>query len=362
MNQAFYRIISIFFDRYFRNISIKVIITNMSIDASSEQSAGAKSTQGIIKEQKSQLTSPYAFKDIDLSIFSDTVDTKEISKSVELMLGQSYLYIYRKDITDAENPHANVQIGRLEIDDSSNMSNFIPDADISLVSETFYILKDIPFFNYAKERFNISEPNEEMLKKAKELAQKSNEKAEKQQQAIDEIKHLSEENSRKEKRKVLNIEDDNIVGSVAQGEMGFLENNTKRYLETLGAGPCIIVTAYNPDKKIVAMSHIDALTDEKSTLTDMFRIAGKSEIRVFGGDISSINQMVSIKQILSENNATVLDWDILNSSKSIILDSETGEVFDVSKAKQRKDATKQDSMTMNLRGLMGKQNAKTKVF
>lgn len=146
MNQAFYRIISIFFDRYFRNISIKVIITNMSIDASSEQSAGAKSTQGIIKEQKSQLTSPYAFKDIDLSIFSDTVDTKEISKSVELMLGQSYLYIYRKDITDAENPHANVQIGRLEIDDSSNMSNFIPDADISLVSETFYILKDIPFF------------------------------------------------------------------------------------------------------------------------------------------------------------------------------------------------------------------------
>lgn len=330
---------------------------------SSEQSFGAKSAQKIIKEQMSQL-SPYAlFNDIDLSIFSDTVDTTEISKLVGLSRTLRYLHIFRDDIKDAEHPNTNLRIGMLKIGDRYNISDFIPIADTSLVSETFHILKDIPFFNYVKKRFNISEPNEETFEKAKTLAKESNEKAIKTQQAIDEIRLSIKENSLRDKRKILNVEDDNLVGQVAQSEIGYLKNNTKKYLETRGATVCIIVTAYNPDKKIAAITHIDALTDEKSTVNDMLRIVGKSEIRVFGGSESSFDQIVSIKQILSEHNANVLDWDILNSMKSIILDNETGEVFDVSKLKRRQDATKFDSIdNVGLRRLGEKDKAHVRVF
>ena len=66
--------------------------------------------------------------------------------------------------------------------------------------------------------------------------------------------------------------------------------------------------------------------------------------------------------MLLKNNANVLDWDILNSIKSIILDSKTGDVFDVSNPRRRKDNPIQNPMIMNIRGIREKQKARIKIF
>lgn len=174
---------------------------------------------------------------------------------------------------------------------------------------------------------------------------------------------LAAKNRLSKPRQKLEVSNDDIVGSVSQGEIGFLntKKDEKKYLETLGAGPCIIVTAFNREGK-GAITHIDALTNEKNVLRELLNYA-KDEVRIFGGNNSSIQQLVSIKEILDESNIQVLEWDILNSSKSIIMNCETGEIFDVLNPRSRPDATQQNSSDMYMkRGMQGKQPAKRKVF
>jgi len=318
-----------------------------------QNSKPEKTPQDILREKVANLQFQSSTENIDISELAG--GTEELPNSIRLLIGHQYLYLYRDDITDAEHTHAKVQIGRFKLDEDGNVIDFVPDADESLVRETMSSLNHIPFFNELKNRFNIKDPNEENLARARQIADESNQKAEEQQQEIDALKYLAEKNRLNEPRDKIDIEDDELVGSVSQGEIGVLrEDSKKRFLETLGAGPCIIVTAYDPSNKTAAMTHIDGLTDEKTTLNQLFGAAGIVEIRVFGGDSSSINQLVSIKKILEKAGAVVQEWDILNTEKSIILDRETGKIFDVQKGRERKGTSKQDVMAMQLRSLQGK--------
>lgn len=61
-------------------------------------------------------------------------------------------------------------------------------------------------------------------------------------------------------------------------------------------------------------------------------------------------------------NIQALEWDVLNSPKSIIMNCETGEVFDVLNSKGRPDATQRNTSDMYMRSLQGKQPAKRKIF
>ena len=317
--------------------------------------------QNILSEKVSKLKFQSSTENFDLFELAEGVE--QLPSSIRLVLGRNYLYLYRDEITDAQHTHAKVQIGRFEIDEDCNINNFIADADDSLVSETIGMLAHIPFFSELKKRFNIKDPTEENLARAKQIADGSNRKAEDQQREIDALKYLAEKNRLNEPREEIDVENDEVVGSVGQGETGVLhEDSNKRYLESLGAGPCIIVTAYDSNNRTAAMTHIDGLTEENTTLNRLFEATGSVEVRVFGGDSSSINQLVSIKKILEETGATVEEWDILNTEKSIILDRETGEILDVKKGRERKGTSKQDPMTMQLRSLKGKQPAKTKFY
>ena len=324
-----------------------------------EKSAPLGGPQKVLKDTISGLRFRSSSANVELADLAEGANLEGIGNSVRLLLGSSYLYIYRDDITNPEHTHAKVQIGRFGLDEEGNLTEFVADSEDSLVSETFQRLGGIPFFDQAKARFSISAPDEESLAAARQIAEESNRLAAKQQADIDEIRALAAKNALKEGRGSLNIEEDELVGSVGQGEIGFLgEENKQRYLETFEAGPCIIITAYDPETKNIAMCHVDASTDENSVINQLLRHAGASEIRVFGGNMNGINQLVSIKNILSERGAEVQDWDVLNSTKSIIIDRETGKVFDVLNSRQRAGATVQDSAMMHMRALQGKQLAK----
>ena len=320
-----------------------------------------KAPQDILREKIANLKYPSSTENVALSELAG--GTQELPNSIRLLVGRSYLYLYRDDITDAEYTHAKVQIGRFALDEEGNITDFVPDADDSLVRQTMSSLNHVPFFNALKNRFGIKDPDEENLARARQIAQESNQKADERQREIDALKYLAEKNRLNEPREGIDIENDEFVGSVGQAEIGVLNpDGKKRYLETLGAGPCIIVTAYDRSNKTAAMTHLDGLTDERTTLNQLFGSAGTVEIRVFGGDLSSINQLVSIKKILEEAGAVVEEWDILNAKKSIILDRETGKIFDVKKGRERKGTSKQDAMAMELRSLQGKQPAKAKIY
>lgn len=330
-----------------------------------QKSEPKKTPQDILREKIANLQFQSSRESIDISeLAGGTEKLPESISSISLLIGRRYLYLFRNDIPDPEHPHAELQIGRFELDEDGNVTGFIPDAHESLVRQTMYSLKHVPFFNELRERFNIEDLNEEDLRAAMQIANESRQKAQELQREIDALNSLAEENRLKEPRKKIDIEDDKLVCSVNEGEVGILgEGSKKRFLESLGAGPCIIVTAYDPDNKIAAMAHIDGLTDEEATLAQLFRVfkdVDTVEIRVFGGDPSSINQLVSIKKILEEKGVVVREWDILNTVKFIILDRETGEIFDVEKVREREDASEQDPLVMRLRSLQGKQPAKIK--
>lgn len=320
-----------------------------------------KTPQDILREKVSKLEFQSSIENIELSELAGSIE--QLPSSIRILLGRNYLYLYRDDISDPQYTHAKVLIGRFEIDKNCNITNFIPDVDDSLVSQTMGMLGQVPFFNELKDRFSIKDPDEESLARAKQITNESNRKAEEQQREIKSLKYLAEKNKLKKERRKIDIENDQLVGSVSLGEIGILSTDSqKRYLETLGAGPCVIVTAYDANKKTAAMVHIDGLTNESAALQQLFGAAGTVEMRVLGGDSSSINQLVSIKKILEEAGANVEEWDILNKNKSIILDRETGEIFDVKKGRKREDASSQDSLTVKLRSQQGKQPPKTKLF
>lgn len=322
-----------------------------------------KSIQKILKDKISNFKHAYYSEDIELSEIFNEIDAQEILKSIKLVLGSKYLYVYRNDITDPEYTHAKVQIGRFELDNDCNVINFIADADNNLTIETFSILEKSDFFSELKKRFNIVNPSEKNLEIARKLAYESNKKANEQQLEIDKINILAIKSSISNIRKWLDVEEDDLVGPIVQWEVGFVdEKSEKKYLETIGAWPCIIVTAYNADEKKIAMTHIDGLTDEELVLYQMINYAGKSELRVFGGNSSSINQLTSINKILSQREVNVVEWDILNSTKSIIINKETWGVFNVFNCKKRKDETKINGTTMFSRALQWKKPAKKRIF
>lgn len=55
-----------------------------------------------------------------------------------------------------------------------------------------------------------------------------------------------------------------------------------------------------------------------------------SPVYVFGGDMSSLNELLKLKELLDSRGITVKEWDVLNSVKRIAIDKETGEFFNIS--------------------------------
>ncbi|NRO99669.1 hypothetical protein GWC77_27890 [Paraburkholderia sp. NMBU_R16] len=132
-------------------------------------------------------------------------------------------------------------------------------------------------------------------------------------------------------RQTLDITDSAQILSVGQAQIGRLgSEDARRYIETIGVGPCIAVSVYDPVNKTAALTHLDGLTDMPSTLTALFHEMGPHcEVRVFGADRSSFEQLRELRVQLAQRGVRPVEWDVLNSVKSIVLDRDTGQVSNV---------------------------------
>lgn len=269
---------------------------------------------------------------LGLDYFENELDQAQMEKLKEyfnVVLNSTYLHIYRSDINDPQYTHANVHIGRIEIDKDGNPKGFSSEASDAMIKMAFEKLKTIPFFRALKSKLGIVSPTKneyaDALNEEKMLRTLHADEERKENEIID----LSRKNY-PEIRGDLNIEDDAAVLSIGMQELGILDSEDERmYLETTGAGPCVIVTGYDKENMAATMTHIDGLTDEVETVNQLINLVGGKAVRVFGGDRSSIKALVKIKEVLDERSANVLEWDVLNSVKDIILDKRTGEVFNV---------------------------------
>ncbi|WP_265036684.1 hypothetical protein [Wolbachia endosymbiont (group A) of Anomoia purmunda] len=120
--------------------------------------------------------------------------------------------------------------------------------------------------------------------------------------------------------------------AINQGEVGITNgNSTKHILGTFGAGPCVIVTFYNPDTSEAALTHIDALTNVPQTISMIDYHLTKN--------VDEANFIINLSTGWLDNNSTLeLIRDVLSSrenmeiskileSSSLAIDAKTGEII-----------------------------------
>lgn len=126
---------------------------------------------------------------------------------------------------------------------------------------------------------------------------------------------------------------------VFQGEYAVSKPSHNRYLQSSGAGPCVIITLYDKKNKIGLLAHLDAAVDIYNSmdlilqkLKEKGADASNLEARIIGGQRSQSEKIVyEIKDRLNESNIKIVETDVLadpQTSKDILFDLETGEVYD----------------------------------
>lgn len=127
----------------------------------------------------------------------------------------------------------------------------------------------------------------------------------------------------------------NTTLSVAQHHVAYTDATGKfPILSTFGAGPCVILAAYNRQDKRAALAHIDAGTE----LNCLGRIFGRIrestdtplEVHLAGGDSCSIDLICSLIGIVNNTKNVVIKSSNLNTyeANQLALDSTTGDIDD----------------------------------
>lgn len=141
-------------------------------------------------------------------------------------------------------------------------------------------------------------------------------------------------------REQLMFQQSNVI-TVGQKEMaaskyGAEDSSLPRYLQTFGAGPCIVCTVYKDGKG--GMVHADSLTEIRSSLTQLFQVMNlkpsEVEVRLIGGqDIQDVSKLLGSLEQLGIKDEQIKEIDMNCSgqeSKKVILDLKDGKVYDMS--------------------------------
>ncbi|MGC1853947.1 MAG: hypothetical protein WA659_01015 [Candidatus Aquirickettsiella sp.] len=125
--------------------------------------------------------------------------------------------------------------------------------------------------------------------------------------------------------------------AVLQHEVAITNSKSKKpILGSYGARPCVIVALYNPSTKEAVLAHIDALTTLFSLNQYFTKLSSNAEngdkiqVHLSGGDNSSKKKTTAlIKEINDCNDTEIISANICNGndSKSLAIDSRTGEIF-----------------------------------
>ena len=297
---------------------------------------------------------------VDPSLVADKI--QEITKKIKLSLGREFLYIFRKDILDTAASYTfGKQIARLKIEEDGKPVELLVD-EPKFLSDTFEILKSSIFFNSIKEQFNISDSvtqDDEGISSQVDL-----DILELQPNPINiqAIKDFAA--AHRVVRETLDIEDNSQVKEVNQGEIGFLhQTDPQRYLESIGIGPCIVVVAFNAENKKLGLTHMDGLTDPILTLQNLIERVGVREVSILGANTEPLDKysfvvndengtesvdeeceepidgnldtLLTIKSFLDREDISIKECDILGKPQNIIVDKQTGKIYNVGKPIQR---------------------------
>lgn len=259
--------------------------------------------------------------------FLEGIDVADAGR-IHLTIGKHGVYISRRDVNDPSFQREYsipLQVARLQIGDDANIKGVVVD-DKVLAPETFALLSKNTWFSDIIRKFAINTESDSDTSIYKKRANdKAGEKIMEAQKLVD----LSP-NKRIERNK-MELPDEELSVDVMMGETRFIaETSPERYIYTRGAGPCIVVIGYDPETKTVGMVHADAFTNITDATNRIVHRAG-GRISVLGGQPESMGQLVELKKYLDARNIAVTEWDILNDTKSIVVDKETGEIFDISK-------------------------------
>ena len=265
--------------------------------------------------------------------FKDNWEHREapsVKDRVRIVLGKHRIDISRRDVLDAR--WANyapvpTEVIRLDLSADGRAIVDVIENDHALASDTLGLLKDIPFFSDLISRFKLSAerlPEEQLIG----ISEGQNFEIE---QKIAVREWFSRRASEAPRRRLLGL---SIIRSeskdVWQGFVQFLnKNESTRYLMTVGAGPCVIVGGSNLKTGEHGLTHIDAVSNSKSLIDSLVARIGEGQYFVLGGDNSSLNQLQQIKKEIEALKIDVITWDCLNTPKSVAIDGETGELFDL---------------------------------
>lgn len=160
-------------------------------------------------------------------------------------------------------------------------------------------------------------------------------------------------------RNILSMKDPTQVLLVNQSKWRILHADDKeRYIETIGLTPCIGVVIRNPYTKDTALIYIDARTNIQQVLVNLLSqitnntdvtvdiIGGRPMDPITGMEESMIknlvrDQLIEIQDFFENRKIKVRSWDVWEITgnpwkdiKSIIIDKETGQIFDLDKKKE----------------------------
>jgi hypothetical protein len=159
------------------------------------------------------------------------------------------------------------------------------------------------------------------------------------------------------------IEDSQIVlqstYSKAGGDTGI------RFLETSGAGPCVVATLYDTVSKTGLMVHFDSRSNIAVAIKEMKKQlngdSSKWQMRIIGGYLSEKSSISIVEEIRNSANYSkipIIEEDILKNGSlrrdvNIVLDTETGNLYDLPEdAMNRYSQTQKETLGLRLEELL----------
>jgi len=132
--------------------------------------------------------------------------------------------------------------------------------------------------------------------------------------------------------------------TVDQGQFAVLKHGAQaeQYLQTIGLGPCIALSLYDPSTQVAALSHNDG-KDFRRMVTSMVETLERNganpdllQARIVGGmeglglGPQCARNLLEVREALLERKIPVVEQDVLGGAiqmRNIVLDTANGEMY-----------------------------------
>jgi len=138
-----------------------------------------------------------------------------------------------------------------------------------------------------------------------------------------------------------------------------------RYIQTFSAGPCVILSLYDPETKTGLVAHFDATTDVKASFHSLTAGLQRHEVdisrmkaRIVGGQTGRSEELIlGLRDQIKARQIEVVEEDIIESSfyvSNVVLDTQTGELYDYEETSLTRSKAELDIASLKVQLNMGK--------